>query len=341
MRKGILLLFVLTTLNSFANINVDNHSSEVFGFENRHDDAVTFFERGIRFHVFLNGDFDFDSRFFRTRRNRRVPILRDWQGRISRVGNVRIRYDFRGNVRRIGRVTMSYRRGLLRRVGNLSVDYNRWGDPLFFGNVGFDGFYNDYYYGNAWNANIGVGFNWNVGPIWRYNDPFFYGNRFRNNYRRVREDGNYIYYRANQGANVSGDRIVRRRKPSNGQTVRGRRDGSNTNNATNQRRRSVQNESTNNNRRRPVQSESNNNRRRSVENSSTNNRRRSIQNESNTNRRRSNATTSQERRKRVERTDSTKKRSSQVNRTNKKKREVRNATTPSKRSQNEVKRRRS
>jgi hypothetical protein len=250
---------------------------------------------------------------------------------------------------------MNYRRGWLRRVGNLTIDYNRWGEPLFFGSVGFDGFYNDYYYGNAWNANFGVGFNWNVGAVCVYNDPFFYGNEFRNSYRRVREDNNFIYYRANDGVNVSRDRIIRRRKPSstasNGQTVRGRRDGNNTSNTTNQRRRSVQNESTNNTRRRSVQSSSTNNRRRavpnntnserrrSVQNSSTNNRRRSVQNESNNNRRRSEVNTSQNRRKKVVRDESTRKRSSQVNRTNKKKREVRNATTPSKRTQNEVKRR--
>ena len=355
MRKAILsLLFVLTALSSYANINVENHPSEVFGFENRfNDDAVTFFEQGIRFHVFLNGDFDFDSRFYRTRRNRRVRVLRDWQGRISRVGNVRIRYDFRGNVRRIGRITMNYRRGWLRRVGNLTVSYNTYGDPFFYGNVGFDGFYNDYYYGNSWNVNIGSNFNWNVGAICVYNDPYFYGNEFRNSYRRVREDNNYIYYRANDGTNVSRDRILRRRKAAsntNGQTVRGRRD-SNTNTATNARRRSVQNSSTNNDRRRSVQnsstntrrksvqSTSTNNRRRTVQSNSTNNRRRAIQSESN-NRRKPQVSTSQNRKNKVVRNSSSRKRSSQVNRTTKKKREIRN-TTSSKRTKKEVKRKRS
>lgn len=338
MRKGILLLFVLTTLNSFAITSVEKHPSEVFGFGNRYNDAVTFFERGIRFHVFLNGDFDFDSRFYRSRRNRNVRIFRDFRGRITRVGNVRVRYDFRGNVRRIGRVTMNYNRGWLTRVGNLTVDYNRWGDPLFFGNVGFDDFYNDYYYGNSWNVN--VGFNWNVGAVCVYNDPFFYGNEFRNSYRRVREDNNYIYYRANDGANVSRDRILRRRKASatasNGQTIRNRRV---PNEVAPPRRRSVQNQTTTTNRRRSVESNTTNNRRRSVE-SNTNNRRRTVQSSSTQNRRRSEVNTSQNRRKKVVRNESTTRRSSQINRTNKKKREVQN-TNSSRKKNREVKRRRS
>jgi hypothetical protein len=254
---------------SYVNANNSENTNEVFGVEYRYDDAVSFYERGIRFDVFLNGDFDFDSRFLRNRRNRRVRISRDFQGRINRVGNVWIRYDFQGNVRRIGRVTMSYRRGLLRRVGNLQISYNSWGNPRFFGNVGFDDFYNDYYYGNSWNVN----FNWNVGAICVYNDPFFYGNEFRNSYRRVREDSNYIYYRANDGANVSRDRMIRRRKSSannvsTGQTVReGRR--RNTQTGTTQRR-SVQNET--NNRRRTEFSTNKNKKRRSVQNESNNRR---------------------------------------------------------------------
>ena len=215
MKRSVLFLLTMFLMVTYVEANNSENTSKVFGVEYRYDDAVTFYERGIRFDVFLNGDFDFDSRFFRTRRNRRVNISRDFQGRINRVGNVWIRYDFQGNVRRIGRVTMSYRRGWLRRVGNLRVQYNSWGDPIFYGNVGFDDFYADYYYGNSFN----VGFNWNVGAICVYNDPFFYGNEFRNSYRRVREDANYIYYRANDGANVSRDRMLRRRKTSSNNAV--------------------------------------------------------------------------------------------------------------------------
>lgn len=210
MKKSVLLLFVILSAVSYANAVDSSKSVNIFGHINRFDNAVTFYEKGIRFDVFLNGDFDFDTRFFRTRRNRRIQISRDFQGRVNRVGSVSIRYDYQGNVRRIGRVSMSYRSGFLRRVGNLRIQYNTWGRPSFYGNVGFDDFYTDFYYGNNFNP----GFNWNIGAICVYNDPYFYGNEFKNYYRRVREDANYIYYRANDGAQVSRDRVLRRRKNS-------------------------------------------------------------------------------------------------------------------------------
>lgn len=291
MKRSVLFLLTMFLMVFNVEANSGENTNEVFGVEYRYDDAVTFYERGIRFDVFLNGDFDFDSRFLRNRRNRRVRISRDFNGRINRVGNVWIRYDFQGNVRRIGRVTMSYRRGLLRRVGNLRISYNSWGNPRFFGNVGFDDFYTDFYYGNSWNVN----FNWNVGAICVYNDPFFYGNEFRNSYRRVREDANYIYYRANDGANVSRDRMIRRRKStsnnvSTGQTVRNGRRG-NTQTGTTQRR-SVQNEPTNN-------------RRRSEFSTNNNRKRRSVQNEANNNRRKTEFNTNNNRKKREVRNSST------------------------------------
>ena len=268
MKRRVLFLLAMFMMVSYAEARNEANATNVIGVNNRFDDAVTFFERGIRFHVFLNGDFDFDSRFYRNRRNRNVRIFRDFNGRINRVGNVRIRYDFNGNVRRIGRVTMNYRRGLLRRVGNLQIQYNRWGDPRFYGNVGFDDFYNDYYYyGNS----FGVNFNWNVGAICVYNDPFFYGNEFRNSYRRVREDANFIYYRANDGTNVTRDRILRRRKansPNNNRSQTVRQTRRNDSQVGTTQRRSVQNRSTRTQRRNEVTTP-NTRQKREVRNSST------------------------------------------------------------------------
>ena len=263
MKKGVLFLLVMFTMISFVEADNSKHSSEVFGFENRYNEAVTFIERGVRFHIFLNGDFDFDSRYLRTRGNRRIRVSRDYQGRINRVGNAWVRYDFRGNVRRIGNVTMTYRRGLLRRVGGLRITYNGWGAPRFFGQVRYNDYYEDYY-----DNSLSVGFNINLGTVCVYNDPFFYGNEFRSYYRPIREDANFIYYRANKGANVSRARVLKRRKPNavtqqttrpqdNRRTVKResvdrRRTQTNTNrnkkkrvvNSTNQRR-TVQKESTN------------------------------------------------------------------------------------------------
>lgn len=180
--------------------------------EYRYNEAVSFIERGIQFHVFLNGNFDFDSRYVRTRRNSRVRIRRDFRGRIRRVGNVTISYNRNGDVRRIGSVYMGYNGGWLTRVGQLDIEYNRWDEPVFYGQVRF----NNYYYDNTnyYNPRSSVGFNINLGAICVYNDPFFYRSEFRRNYRQIREDDNFYYYRANKNAKVSRDRILKRRKPA-------------------------------------------------------------------------------------------------------------------------------
>lgn len=164
-----------------------------------YDNAVNFFERGIEFFVFTNGDFDFDTSF----NNRGVRIDRDFRGRIRRVGNVFINYDFRGNVTRIGNIFINYRRNRLFRVGNLEVRYDRWGYPIFYSDV------RDNYY-----VDNGVRINLNIGRIFNFNDRFFFRNDFNRNYTRFREDRNlYYYYRANKNARVGkNDKVIRRRK---------------------------------------------------------------------------------------------------------------------------------
>ena len=141
MKKALLVFVAMFTCVAYAEVEISSHTSGVIGFGNPRSEAVSFYRRGIQFHVYLNGDFDFDSRYLRARRNWRVPVSRDYRGRINRIGNVWVRYDSWGNVRRIGRVSMSYRRGWLQRVGNLRIQYNRWGIPNFYGSVGFDDFY--------------------------------------------------------------------------------------------------------------------------------------------------------------------------------------------------------
>lgn len=211
MKKGLLLLLGMFMMVSLVEAKEGVNSTKKIGVEYRYNEAVSFIERGVQFHVFLNGDFDFDSRYVRTRRNSRIRIRRDYRGRIRRVGNVTISYNSRGNVRRIGSVYMSYNRNYLTGVGQLGIRYNRWGEPVFYGQVR----YNDYYYdyANYYNPGFSVGFNINLGAICVYNDPYFYRSEFRNNYRQIREDDNFYYYRANKGSNVSRNRILKRRKP--------------------------------------------------------------------------------------------------------------------------------
>ncbi|MFY0603365.1 MAG: hypothetical protein JXQ93_05415 [Flavobacteriaceae bacterium] len=199
MKKGILLLVGLFLLITNAEAKHTQKLEERVGISNRLNNTVSFVERGIRFDVFLNGDFDFEAirrnhRYNKRRnRNTRVRITRDFKGRINRVGNVSIRYDIRGNVRRIGTVYMRYRRGRLSNVGNLRVIYNRWGNPRFHGEVRYRNTYNS-------------------GFVCDYNDVYFYGNEFRNNYRLYRQDANFYYYRANNNAKVSRNKLLKRRK---------------------------------------------------------------------------------------------------------------------------------
>ena len=198
MKKGIFLfLTILGLSNVFANgVGVNSY---------RYNDAVTFVEKGVEFHVFLNGDFDFYRLNNYYNRNNRPFVARDYYGRVTRVGNAFINYGFNNNVIAIGNVPIRYRFGELRSVGNLFVDYDRWGYPHFRGFVRNNRFYND-----------GFRFNINLGTVCVYDDPFFYGRDFRNNYRRFREDANFFYYRAVPNARLGNrSQIIKRRKPNN------------------------------------------------------------------------------------------------------------------------------
>lgn len=197
MKKGVLILLgmfmMVSTVEAKAGENLPNR----FGLNYTYNNAVNFFERGIEFFVFTNGDFDFDTNYT----NRRVRIDKDYRGRIRRIGNVSLRYDFRGNVTRIGNISIQYFRNQLTNVGNLRVRYDRWGTPFFYGNV------RDFYYNN------GIRFNISFGDICNYNDAYFYRNDFRQNYSQIREDINFYYYRARPNARI-GKRstIIKRRK---------------------------------------------------------------------------------------------------------------------------------
>ncbi len=203
MKKGILIVLgmflMISTVETKANENVSNR----FGVNYySYNNAVNFFENGIEFFVFTNGDFDFDINT-----NRRTRIIRDFRGRIQRIGNVRLRYDFRGNVTRIGNIRINYFRNRLTNVGNLRIRYDRWGQPIFNGNV------RNFYYDN------GIRFNINFGDVFSYNDVFFRDNSFRRNYAQIREDRNFIYYRAKPNARTGNrSKIIKRRKSA---TVRG------------------------------------------------------------------------------------------------------------------------
>ncbi len=204
MKKALLLLLGIMSFTSVIANDINTKTT----INTRSDDAVTFIEKGVQFHIFLNGDFEFNTQarnrdYYNDRRynQNNVRIDRDYKGRIRRIGSNYIRYDYKGNVTRIGNVRIYYNRGLLRRVGDLKVSYNSWGDPYFYGNV-----HRNYYDSDIY-------FSLNLGSIFNYNDRYFYNHNFKNNYRKYREDKYYYYYKVRPNGKVGKrGKIIKRRK---------------------------------------------------------------------------------------------------------------------------------
>ncbi|MDP5092093.1 MAG: hypothetical protein NWQ17_02205 [Polaribacter sp.] len=200
MKKNILILVGILGMFATNIAKAEAKNSRNFEINFNYNDAVNFFERGIEFFVFTNGDFDFDTS---NSYQRGIRIDRDFRGRIRSVGNVFINYDRFGNVTRIGSVFINYHRGQLVSVGDLRVFYDRYGYPVFRGNV------NDFYFDN------GVRFSINFGRIYNYNDSFFTIRDFDRNYTRFREDRDFYYYKSNRNNNIADENsIIKRRKPS-------------------------------------------------------------------------------------------------------------------------------
>ncbi|WBX72839.1 hypothetical protein PG913_07955 [Tenacibaculum pacificus] len=220
MKKGILLLLIaimsLTTVSA-KNTHKSTSNIEV---KNRYNDVVTFIERDIQFHIFLNGDFDFNTYYKNNRYtnyNNRVLIKRDNRGRIRRIDNTFINYGINGNVTRIGSVFIDYRFGKLAKVGNLKIRYDRWDTPQFHGNVKYNNNHcgtGTYY--NHHNGNNNVDIDINIGTTYNYDNAYFYKRSFKNNYRKYKEDRNFFYYRANPKTKIGKhNRVLKRRKNKN------------------------------------------------------------------------------------------------------------------------------
>lgn len=141
-------------------------------------EPIVFMERGIEFFVFLNGDFDFNTRpqdsqggiYYRRGASARgnnavavnygVRIEHDSFGRVRRVGNTFINYDRFNRVSRIGTIYMRYNNFALTQIGGMQIAYNRRGQIAHIigevhytrGNAGFTTTYygsSDYAYQNT------------------------------------------------------------------------------------------------------------------------------------------------------------------------------------------------
>ena len=116
MKKGLLLLLGIL---SFASVEANefNKLTKITTSINRYDEAVTFVEKGIQFHVFLNGEFEFNSltrnsKYYnyegRVYSNNGFRVERDYKGRVKRIGRNYIRYNYKGDVTKIGNIKLYY-----------------------------------------------------------------------------------------------------------------------------------------------------------------------------------------------------------------------------------------
>ncbi|WP_396183461.1 hypothetical protein [Flavobacterium sp.] len=150
-------------------------------------EPIVFMEREIEFYVFLNGDFDFNTRpqdsqggyYYKrgatvrgnsTVGNFGVRIEHDGFGRVRRIGNVFINYDSQNRVNRIGSVYMRYNRFALTQIGGMELVYNRKGHLVdMFGEVKMRarayGYVTTTYYGSS---------NYYTNTDYAYNNDAYY-----------------------------------------------------------------------------------------------------------------------------------------------------------------------
>ena len=206
------------------------------------DEPISFKERGIQFFIFPDGEMDFDIHgndygttteyYYKGAQNKGrsgarngrhgTKVVRDYRGRVIRVGRVFINYNYKGNVSRVGSVFISYRRNRMTKVGGLRIIHDRYGvryvgsvKPRFNYNTGYysnhyyNNFYNDYFYDDY---------------VYNYEDDFFHGNDFFNDYEQFNEDDDYFYYRSKgkttrrgkKGKTASKQKMIKRKKIKKG-----------------------------------------------------------------------------------------------------------------------------
>jgi len=181
------------------------------------DEPISFNERGIKFYIFPDGQMDFDIHaneqgttteyYYKSNRNnarngsyqRGTKVVRDYRGRVIRVGRVFINYNYKNKVSRIGSVFISYRRNLMTKVGGLRLVYDRYGNVKYIGRVKhrYHSYYHNYYqnyYHNYYHNYYQDYFYDNY--VYDYDDNFFFNDDFGNEYEQFNEDEDYYYYRS-------------------------------------------------------------------------------------------------------------------------------------------------
>lgn len=235
MRKGVLVLVsMLMMVSTFGAMESIKPGTNVVDFNNDFysDRPIEFVERGIKFYIFLDGQFDFNTAptaevDYIYKNGRRTPIHvsprgirieRDYQGRIRRIGNVFISYTYGDRIKRIGSVFVKYSHNRMKQVGNLKIIYDRH-RVRFIGNV--KGRYNPYV---AYNWRTFNGFNhWDT---WEYGyyDPFFNHSDFYNNYESFDEDDDFFYFRSKRkNGKATKGKVIKRKKATKSKSSESRR----------------------------------------------------------------------------------------------------------------------
>ncbi|MGB3152196.1 MAG: hypothetical protein WBB27_16185 [Maribacter sp.] len=197
--KNLVLLFtaiLLGTTGVFATSTLEDKVAVRNAYN--YNNSFIFVENGITFSVFPDGEFDFYiENQISGRRNGITlnsgfdysPFVQyDDYGAVIQVENVPIFYDFNGRVTQIGDVDIRYRNGRVRRLGGMSVFYNNRG--FFDYHTGFINIYNrNYVYRpfHRWFARPALGFSLVLNrPYRRFYTPirYTYYNPYRNNFRR-------------------------------------------------------------------------------------------------------------------------------------------------------------
>lgn len=146
MRKLVVMVVLfLGGMTAQANevTNLDHNNTT--GIRYNTPQAIKFVQRGVKFIVFPNGEFDYKflnpqqhgrrghnapGTTYNNRRNNRY-VSYDYFGNVTKVGRNFIYYNRNCDVNQIGNITLRYRHGRLVRVGNLRIFYNRYGDIAY------------------------------------------------------------------------------------------------------------------------------------------------------------------------------------------------------------------
>ncbi|WP_299684587.1 hypothetical protein [uncultured Dokdonia sp.] len=164
----VLVVLFLGGMTAQANEVTNLDHANTTGIRYNVPQKIKFVQRGVKFIVFPNGEFDF--KFLNPQHHgrrgynapgttynnrRRGYVSYDYYGNVTKVGRNYIYYNRNCDVNQIGNVTLRYRNGRLVRVGNLRIFYNRYGEIAHTeGHVIYNDHYgtNDYYNDDPYNG---------------------------------------------------------------------------------------------------------------------------------------------------------------------------------------------